>query len=77
MCVLFVVTGELFISSFEICEDAKSSSGDPMIFVRLIPTDPATSSFVGNDAYDVRLNKDMLKCELGAFFLLPRLTESS
>ena len=68
MCVLFVVAGELFISSFEVCEEAKSSSGSPMIFVRLVPTDPAASSFVGNDVYGVRLNKDMLKCELGTFF---------
>ena len=70
-CVFFAV-GELFISSFEICEEAKSSSGSPMIFFRLVPTDPATSSFVGNDVYGVRLNKDTLKCELGAIFLLPQ-----
>ena len=68
----FFVAGELFIPSFEICEEAKSSSGSPMIFFRLVPTDPATSSFVGNDVYGVRLNKDTLKCELGVIFLLPQ-----
>ena len=66
----YFVVGELLISSFEICEEAKSSSGNPMMFFRLVPTDPAASSFVGNDVYGVRLNKDMLKCELGSFYLL-------
>ena len=68
--MLFFVVGELFISSFEICEEAKASSGSPMIFFRLVPTDPAASSFVGNDVYGVRLDKDTLKCELGAILLL-------
>ena len=73
----FLVVGKLFISSFEICEEAKSSSGSPMIFFRLVPTDPATSSFTGNDVYGVRMNKDMLKCELGAIFLMPTNSQIS
>ena len=57
------LVGDLRISSYALCQEAKAASGKPTPFFWMKPIVPSESAFDGNDVYGVRLNKHILVCE--------------